>query len=47
MMGAATGFLWWNASPARIFMGDTGALATACRSVPRAHPRPPRAMKSA
>jgi phospho-N-acetylmuramoyl-pentapeptide-transferase len=20
------GFLWWNTSPARIFMGDTGAL---------------------
>lgn len=27
MVGACTGFLWWNASPARIFMGDTGALA--------------------
>ncbi|SKC79463.1 phospho-N-acetylmuramoyl-pentapeptide-transferase [Krasilnikoviella flava] len=25
--GACIGFLWWNASPARIFMGDTGALA--------------------
>ena len=25
--GAAFGFLWWNASPARIFMGDTGSLA--------------------
>jgi phospho-N-acetylmuramoyl-pentapeptide-transferase len=25
-MGALVGFLWWNASPARIFMGDTGAL---------------------
>jgi phospho-N-acetylmuramoyl-pentapeptide-transferase len=24
--GAAAGFLWWNAAPARIFMGDTGAL---------------------
>jgi phospho-N-acetylmuramoyl-pentapeptide-transferase len=24
---ACAGFLWWNASPARIFMGDTGALA--------------------
>jgi phospho-N-acetylmuramoyl-pentapeptide-transferase len=24
--GACMGFLWWNASPARIFMGDTGAL---------------------
>jgi phospho-N-acetylmuramoyl-pentapeptide-transferase len=27
MMGAAAGFLWWNAAPARIFMGDTGSLA--------------------
>jgi phospho-N-acetylmuramoyl-pentapeptide-transferase len=27
MMGAAVGFLWWNAAPARIFMGDTGSLA--------------------
>jgi len=27
-MGAAVaGFLWWNAPPARIFMGDTGSLA--------------------
>ena len=25
--GACAGFLWWNASPARIFMGDVGALA--------------------
>jgi len=25
--GAAFGFLWWNAAPARIFMGDTGSLA--------------------
>jgi phospho-N-acetylmuramoyl-pentapeptide-transferase len=24
--GALAGFLWWNTSPARIFMGDTGAL---------------------
>jgi phospho-N-acetylmuramoyl-pentapeptide-transferase len=24
--GACFGFLWWNASPARIFMGDTGSL---------------------
>ncbi|MEV6525520.1 phospho-N-acetylmuramoyl-pentapeptide-transferase [Longispora sp. NPDC051575] len=24
--GALLGFLWWNTSPARIFMGDTGAL---------------------
>ncbi len=25
--GACLGFLWWNAAPARIFMGDTGSLA--------------------
>ncbi|WP_028473715.1 phospho-N-acetylmuramoyl-pentapeptide-transferase [Nocardioides alkalitolerans] len=25
--GSCFGFLWWNASPARIFMGDTGSLA--------------------
>ena len=27
LIGALVGFLWWNASPAQIFMGDTGALA--------------------
>jgi phospho-N-acetylmuramoyl-pentapeptide-transferase len=27
MVGATAGFLWWNAAPARIIMGDTGALA--------------------
>ncbi len=27
MLGGVTGFLWWNANPARIFMGDTGSLA--------------------
>ncbi len=27
MVGACAGFLWWNAAPARIFMGDTGSLA--------------------
>ncbi len=27
MVGACFGFLWWNASPAKIFMGDTGSLA--------------------
>jgi phospho-N-acetylmuramoyl-pentapeptide-transferase len=26
-MGSCLGFLWWNTSPARIFMGDTGSLA--------------------
>lgn len=25
--GACLGFLWWNAAPAKIFMGDTGSLA--------------------
>lgn len=25
--GACAGFLWWNASPAKIFMGDVGSLA--------------------
>ena len=27
MVGSLFGFLWWNAAPARIFMGDTGSLA--------------------
>jgi phospho-N-acetylmuramoyl-pentapeptide-transferase len=27
VMGACFGFLWWNAPPAKIFMGDTGSLA--------------------
>jgi len=27
LVGACAGFLWWNAAPARIFMGDTGSLA--------------------
>jgi phospho-N-acetylmuramoyl-pentapeptide-transferase len=26
-LGSCFGFLWWNASPAKIFMGDTGSLA--------------------
>ena len=26
-VGACIGFLWWNAAPAKIFMGDTGSLA--------------------
>ena len=26
-MGAVLGFLWWNAPPAKVFMGDTGSLA--------------------
>jgi phospho-N-acetylmuramoyl-pentapeptide-transferase len=27
VMGACFGFLWWNAPPAKIFMGDVGSLA--------------------
>jgi phospho-N-acetylmuramoyl-pentapeptide-transferase len=27
LAGACIGFLWWNASPAKIIMGDTGSLA--------------------
>ncbi len=27
MVGASVGFLWFNAHPARVFMGDTGSLA--------------------
>ena len=27
IIGACVGFLWWNTSPAKIFMGDTGSLA--------------------
>jgi phospho-N-acetylmuramoyl-pentapeptide-transferase len=42
MLGGCVGFLWWNAAPARIFMGDTGSLAIgsglACLSVMTATP---------
>lgn len=27
MAGACFGFLWWNAKPAKIFLGDTGSLS--------------------
>jgi phospho-N-acetylmuramoyl-pentapeptide-transferase len=27
LSGASAGFLWWNAAPAQIFMGDVGSLA--------------------
>jgi phospho-N-acetylmuramoyl-pentapeptide-transferase len=27
LVGASLGFLWWNAHPADIFMGDVGSLA--------------------
>lgn len=26
LAGSLVGFLWWNATPARVFMGDTGSL---------------------
>ena len=32
MVGASLGFLWFNAPPAMVFMGDTGSLASAARS---------------
>ncbi len=32
LIGAAIGFLWFNAFPAEVFMGDTGAMASAARS---------------
>ncbi len=38
--GACLGFLWWNAAPAKIFMGDTGSLALGGLSW-RACPSPP------
>ena len=31
MCGACLGFLWFNAYPAQVFMGDVGALALLCR----------------
>lgn len=30
VVGALVGFLWWNTSPAKIFMGDMGSLALGC-----------------
>ena len=27
LVGACTGFLWYNSYPAQVFMGDTGSLA--------------------
>ncbi|WDT78846.1 MAG: hypothetical protein MPW14_16920 [Candidatus Manganitrophus sp.] len=31
MIGASLGFLWYNAYPASIFMGDVGSLPSAAR----------------
>ena len=41
--GACFGFLWWNASPAAIFMGDTGSLAPRRRARRARDPDPHRA----
>ena len=30
VVGAMVGFLWWNTSPAKIFMGDMGSLGLGC-----------------
>src|SRR6185503_716792 len=27
LVGSSLGFLWWNAHPAEVFMGDVGSLA--------------------
>ena len=44
MLGGCAGFLWWNAAPARIFMGDTGSLAIGCGpGLPRRRSPPPAA----
>ena len=34
VVGATAGFLWFNAYPAQVFMGDLGAQALACGLVP-------------
>ena len=41
--GACFGFLWWNASPAQIFMGDTGSLVPRRRAGRPGDPDPHRA----
>ena len=40
MIGACVGFLWWNTSPAKIFMGDTGVGSSMESPGPRASCRP-------
>ena len=41
LAGACLGFLWFNAFPARVFMGDTGSLslgaALACMALLSGH----------
>ena len=44
LAGACVGFLWWNAAPAKIFMGDTGSLVHRLRPgrpLPADEPGPP------
>ena len=43
VLGACFGFLWWNAPPAKIFMGDTGSLALGGVLAGLADPHPHRA----
>ncbi len=43
LTGACFGFLWWNASPAAIFMGDTGSLALGGAVARARDPHPHRA----
>jgi phospho-N-acetylmuramoyl-pentapeptide-transferase len=40
MLGSCFGFLWWNAAPAKISMGDTGSLALVAWPVSRCARRP-------
>ena len=47
IMGACFGFLWWNASPAKIFMGDTGSLALGGALAGARDPEPHRAAAGA
>ncbi len=39
LAGALSGFLWWNAPPARVFMGDTASLALGAALAGAAHAR--------
>ena len=43
LAGACFGFLWWNAEPAKIFMGDTGSLSLGRRAGRHGHLHPHRA----
>ncbi len=43
IVGALIGFLWWNTSPAQIFMGDTGSLGLGGALAGPRDPQPHRA----